>query len=128
MFIKIISAVVSSIVLSLYGFSGSFAYNFAPNFFILIILGGILSPMADRMIYRKFKLKGIRGILTIILAYLVLGIINGVVTSFFFLSPNFVIYFIFISVISSMIFLFFQTIFQIGFYKIRKRKIISKCS
>lgn len=58
-------------------YSGIFAFNFVPNFFIFIILGLILSPMIDSAIYKRFNLKGIKGVLTIISAYLLLGVVSG---------------------------------------------------
>ncbi|KAB2336274.1 hypothetical protein F7731_12345 [Cytobacillus depressus] len=138
-FIKIIAAIVSAVAFSFggawqtytpiserlpdigyYSFSGLFAINFVPSFFIFIILGVILSPVIDSMIIKKFNLKGIKGILTMVLAYLLLGVVSGVIFSIFFFRIDFIINYIFISILGAMIFLFFQTVFQFGFYKLAK--------
>ncbi|KOR89581.1 hypothetical protein [Paenibacillus solani] len=138
-FVKIFAAIVSAIAFTLYSswkiytpvaerlpdtdyssFSGLFAINFAPNFVIFIILGVILSPMIDRFIYKKFGLRGIKAILTILLAYLLLGVGGGALVSIFFYKFHFVYHYIVVSLCSVLIFLFFQTVFQIFLYKMVK--------
>lgn len=141
MFIKIIAAIVSIIALSLYGswktytpvserlsnvdylsFSGIFAFNFVPIFFIFIILGVILSPLMDSIISKKFNLKGIKGLLTVVLAYLLLGVGSGIIISVFFFRLDFMINYISVSIICAMIFLFFQIVFQLFFFKLGSKQ------
>lgn len=138
-FVKIITAIVSAIVFSLASswegytpiserasnigyssFGGLFAFNFVPSIFIFFILGAILSPIIDGIVIKRFELKGIKGILTVIFAYVLLGIISGVLLSIFFLEIGFTLNFIFMAVVSSMTFLFFQTVLQFGLLKIAK--------
>ncbi|MGG3279219.1 hypothetical protein [Paenibacillus solani] len=138
-FVKIFAAIVSAIAYTLYSswkiytplaerlpgtdyssFSSLFAINFAPIFIIFIILGVILSPMIDRFIYKKFGLKGIRGILTILVAYLLLGVGGGAIVSIFFYKIHFIYHYILVSMCSVLIFLFFQTVFQFFLYKMVK--------
>lgn len=141
MFIKIIAAIVSSIAFSLYrawniytpvserlsnvayhSFSGIFAFNFVPNFFVFVILGVILSPMIDSIIFRKFRTKGIRGLLTVVVAYLMMGGVGGVLISLFFLSPHMMLKYISVSMRAAMIFLFFQIVFQWMFMKLGSKR------
>lgn len=136
---KIIAAIVSAIAATLYAswiiytpinerlphinyysYSGIFAVNFVPNFFVFIIVGVILSPVIDSIVYKRFKLKGVKGLLTIILAYLLLGVVSGVMISIFFLRIHFISYYLSVSIFSAMIFLFFQTLLQFFFYRRRK--------
>ncbi|KAB2336816.1 hypothetical protein F7731_10750 [Cytobacillus depressus] len=143
-FVKIITAIVSAIVFSLasswkgytpisergsdigyYSFGGLFAFNFVPSIFTFFILGALLSPIVDGIVIKRFELKGIKGILTVIFAYVLLGVISGVLVSIFFLEIGFIFNFIFMAVVSSMIFLFFQTVLQFGLLKIAKRNKIS---
>lgn len=138
-FVKIFAAIVSAFAFTLYtswkiytpvaerlpdtdysSFSGLFAINFAPNFIIFIILGVILSPMIDRFMYKKIGLKGVKGILTILLAYLLLGVGGGALVSIFFYKIHFVYHYIVVSMCSVLIFLFFQTVFQFFLYKMVK--------
>lgn len=138
-FIKIMAAMVSAIASTMYNswtlytpvserltntyyssYMGIFAINFVQNFFIFIILGVILSPLVDSIVHRRFSVKGIRGILTIIFAYLLLGVISGIVVSFFYMRINLLPYFVYVSVLSAMIFLCIQTVFQFCFYKLGK--------
>lgn len=138
-FVKIFAAIVSAIAYTLYSswkiytpiaerlpdtdyfsFSGLFAINFAPNFIIFIILGVILSPMIDRFIYKKFGLKGFKGVLTILLAYLLLGVGGGALVSIFFYKMNFVYHYMVVSMCCVLIFLFFQTVFQFFLYRMVK--------
>ncbi|NEU31234.1 hypothetical protein GN156_10625 [bacterium LRH843] len=131
-FIKIVSAIVSAITFSLYSswiiytpvserlsevgyhsFSGIFAVNFVPNFFVFIILGVILSPLIDRIIFRKFNLNGIKGILTIVLSYLLLGVVSGLLASIFFFN----LYYILVSILGAILFLFFQTVFHFVLFR-----------
>ncbi|AOZ90775.1 hypothetical protein [Paenibacillus crassostreae] len=140
-FIKIIAAIVSTIAFTLYGswktytplserlynvgynsFSGLFAFNFVPFFFIFIILGVILSPMIDSIILSKFNIKGIKGILIIVLSYLFLGVISGIIISAFFFRLDGIINYISISIIGAMIFLFFQTLFQFLLFKLGSKQ------
>lgn len=139
-FMKIITAFVSAIVFSLtsslkgytplservsdigyYSFGGLFAFSFVPSIFIFIILGAFLSPIVDGIVIKKFELKGIKGILTVIFAYVLLGIISGVIVSILFFEIDFIFNFIFMAVVCSMIFLFFQTLFQFGLLQIARR-------
>lgn len=135
-FIKIMAAIISAIACTTYNswtiytpvsdrlthtyyysFMGIFAINFVPSFFIFMILGVILSPIVDSVIYRRFSVKGIKGILTIILAYLMLGMVGGMFVSLFFFKINFISYFIYVSMISAMVFLCVQSILQFCLYK-----------
>ena len=78
-FIKIITAMVSSVIFSLYvswraytpvanriedvyyySFSGILAFNFVPNFFIFTILGVMLSSVIERIVFTKFNMKGLK--------------------------------------------------------------------
>lgn len=141
MLIKCTAAIVSAIVFSLYSawrvytpvserasdigyhsFSVLFAFNFVPDFFIFIILGVILSPVMDSVILKSFNLKGFKGKMIIITAYLVLGIISGAIVTVFFLHTDFIFYYIFVSVTAAMIFLFFQIVIYHLFFSRRKRE------
>jgi len=137
-FVKIISSIISAIIFSMYGswkiytpvserlsdieyqsYSGLFAFNFVPNFFIFIILGAILSPMMDNIIFKTFNLNGIKGVLPIVGAYILLGIFNGIIISILF-RHDYSIYYILVSVLGALIFLFFQMVFQFVLFGKRK--------
>jgi hypothetical protein len=130
-FIKIISAVFSAIVFTLFvswniytpvserlsnvgyhSFIELFAFNFVPNFFVFIIFGAILSPVIESVIFKKINLKGNKGLLKIVLTYILLGAICGIIVSALFFKFDFIINYIFISILGAIIFLFFQTVFQ----------------
>jgi hypothetical protein len=130
-YIKIISVVFSAIIFTLIvswkiytpvsdrhtnieyqSFIGLFAFNFVPNFFIFIIFGAILSPIIESVIFKKGNLKGIKGLLKIGVTYILLGAICGIVISALFFKFDFIINYIFISILGAVIFVFFQTVFQ----------------
>ncbi|MCG7376375.1 hypothetical protein MH215_05175 [Paenibacillus sp. ACRSA] len=135
---KIIAIFVSTLILSLYGswraytpepdrvsdvgyysFGGIFAIQVVPLFFVFIILGLIVSPFVDTMIFNKFHSKGVKGLLTFIVAYLLLGVVSGIIVSIFFRRVESVLFFITISILGAMIFLFVQLAIQGIFYKRR---------
>ncbi|MBU8906149.1 hypothetical protein KH400_06030 [Desertibacillus haloalkaliphilus] len=107
-----------------YSFSGLFAFNFVPVFFIFIILGVSLSLVIDRLVLHNFNLKGMRGILIMVTAYVVLGVISGVIVAVVFFGVNFInvslIKFLFLTIFGALIFLVVQTVFLFSFYKFAK--------
>jgi hypothetical protein len=138
--IKFIAAIVSAIVFSLYSswrvytpvperapdigyhpFSVLFAFNVIPNFFIYIIMGLIMSPVIDSILMKNFRLKGTKGIITVIIAYLILGVIGGVVISLFFLRPDFMVFYISESMTAALIFLSVQSVIYYLFFCRRGR-------
>lgn len=144
-FVKIMAAIISAIASTAYNswtiytpvsdrlthtyyysFMGIFAINFVPSFFIFMILGVIVSPIVDSIIYRKFSVKGIKGILTIISAYLILGMVGGMFVSLFFFKINYISNFIYVSMVSAMVFLCVQSLLQFCLYKrgVLHKKII----
>lgn len=136
LFIKIAAAIVSAIALTLFiswtiytpelermadtaytSYFGIFAFNFVPIVFMCIILGPILSPVTDGVLYRRFSMKGIRGVILLLLAYLLLGAACGIIVSMFFGQMSFMSGFIRTSMICAVVFLFFQMVLQAIFYK-----------
>lgn len=130
-FIKIVSAILSAIIFTLFvswkiytpvservpnvgyqSFIELFAFNFVPNFFIFIIFGAILSPVIEGLISKKFSLKEIKGVIEIVVTYILLGAICGIVVSALFFKFDYIINYIFISILGAMIYLFFQIAFQ----------------
>ncbi|MCM3781885.1 hypothetical protein M3231_02760 [Neobacillus mesonae] len=101
-------------------FSGIFAFNFVPLIFFFIVIGLMLSPLVDSVIYRRFDLKGIKGILTIALAYLILGALGGTILSIFFLGTDLILNHIITSILCVMLFLSFQTVIPFFFHKLIK--------
>lgn len=140
-FIKIIAAMVSSVIFSLYvswraytpvaeriadvyyySFSSIFAFNFVPNFFIFTILGVMLSSVIERIVFTKFNMKGIKGILILTSAYILLGIISGVLIGVFLFGVHsiinvYMLSFLTLTILGALLFLFVQTIFVYGIYK-----------
>ncbi|MDQ0171518.1 hypothetical protein [Paenibacillus tundrae] len=135
---KMIAVFVSTLILSLYGswraytpesdrisdigyysFGGIFAIQVVPLFFVFIILGLMVSPLIDAMIFSKFHSKGVKGLLTFVIAYLLLGVVSGIITSIFFRRVESILFFSTISIIGAMIFLFVQLALQGIFYKRR---------
>ncbi|WDH83111.1 hypothetical protein [Paenibacillus urinalis] len=140
LFIKIAAAIVSAIVLTLFiswtiytpesermadtaytSYFGIFAFNFVPIFFICIIFGAMLSPVADGVLYRRFHMEGVRGVILLLIAYLLLGMVCGMIVSMFFGQISFMSGFIRTSIICAVVFLFFQILLQALFYT-RARK------
>ncbi|AOZ94499.1 hypothetical protein LPB68_21395 [Paenibacillus crassostreae] len=78
--------------------------------------------MIDSIILSKFNIKGIKGILIIVLSYLFLGVISGIIISAFFFRLDGIINYISISIIGAMIFLFFQTLFQFLLFKLGSKQ------
>lgn len=135
---KIIAVFVSTLILSLYGswraytpesdrvsdigyysFGGIFAIQVVPIFFVFILLGVILSPFIDTIIFNKFHSKGVKGLLTFVTAYLLLGVVSGIIISIFFRRVDSILFFSTLSITGAMIFLFVQLAIQGIFYKRR---------
>ncbi|MBT2687098.1 hypothetical protein J7I93_02755 [Bacillus sp. ISL-47] len=130
-YIKLLSAVISALAFSLaaswitftlagerlsnveyHSFSGLFAFNFIPAFFIFIVLGVIISPLIDRILVKLYSLTGIEGFVRVVLAYLFLGIMSGIIVSLFFFRLDFILFYISVSILCSMVFLLVQTMLQ----------------
>ncbi|MEK5061676.1 hypothetical protein BK126_22185 [Paenibacillus sp. FSL H7-0326] len=62
-------------------------------------------------------MKGIRGVILLLLAYLLLGAACGIIVSMFFGQMSFMSGFIRTSMICAVVFLFFQMVLQAIFYK-----------
>ncbi|WP_128102062.1 hypothetical protein [Paenibacillus sp. DCT19] len=137
---KIIAVFVSTLILSLYGswraytpesdrvsdvgyysFGGILAIQVVPIFFVFIILGVILSPFIDTMIFNKFHSKGVKGLITFVIAYLLLGVVGGIMISIFFRRVDSILFFSTLSITGSMIFLVVQFVLQGIFYKRRAK-------
>lgn len=143
-FIKIIAAMVSSVIFSLYvswraytpvaeriadvyyyPFYGIFAFNLVPIFFIFTILGVMLSFVIERIVFTKFNMRGVKGILTLTSAYISLGIISGILIGVFFLGVHsiiniYMLRFLSLTIFGALLFLFIQTIFVFGVYKLAR--------
>lgn len=133
--IKIITIIVSTIGCSLisawiiytpaaesYASAGSsfgsvFAVNFLLSFFVFLTLG-IMSPLADKIVVKKFNFQGIKGILTFASAYILLGIVGGIMVSFLSFQLDTILYYIRISVLGGIIFFIIQTVLQILTFKV----------
>lgn len=137
--IKILAAILSALAFSIFAawriytpladrlenieyhsFSGLFAFNVVPNFFIFFILGIILSPVVDSIVLYYFSVKGIKGSLIMILAYLLLGVTGGIFISLFFLRTDYISYYISVSIVAAMIFLVIQSLLNLIFNRRRK--------
>ncbi|KQY94693.1 hypothetical protein ASD24_03885 [Paenibacillus sp. Root52] len=135
---KIIAVFVSTLILSLYGswraytpesdrvsdvgyysFGGIFAIQVVPIFFVFIILGIMLSPFIDTMIFNKFHSEGVKGLITFVIAYLLLGVVSGIMISIFFRRVDSILFFSTLSITGSMIFLVVQLVLQGIIYKRR---------
>ncbi|WP_145047607.1 hypothetical protein [Paenibacillus xylanexedens] len=135
---KIIAVFVSTLILSLYGswraytpesdrvsdvgyysFGGIFAIQVVPLFFVFIIIGLMVSPFIDTMIFNKFHSKGVKGLLTFVIAYLLLGVVSGIMISIFFRRVDSILFFSTLSTTGAMIFLVVQLVLQGMFHKRR---------
>ncbi len=138
--IKVIAAMLSAVISTIYfswriytplserlstteysPFIGIFAFNFVPIFFISIIMGPMLSPVMDRIIYKRFNLTGLRSMLIVVFSYLLLGMVSAILVSLIFSGTTLFFSYISISLWNSMVFLFIQKIFQWCFFKPGKR-------
>ncbi|WP_338543803.1 hypothetical protein [Paenibacillus tundrae] len=135
---KIIAVFVSTLILSLYGswraytpesdrvsdvgyysFGGIFAIQVVPLFFVFIIIGLMVSPFIDTMIFNKFHSKGVKGLLTFVIAYLLLGVVSGIMISIFFRRVDSILFFSTLSITGAMIFLVVQLVLQGMFHNRR---------
>ncbi|QKS69886.1 hypothetical protein FLK61_24180 [Paenalkalicoccus suaedae] len=135
--IKIITIILSSLIfslsLALLGRSGtaspadislitSFSYALVPSFLLYTIFGGMLTPVVDRFIYKRFRhsLKYI--IISSILLYLALGLLTNIFLSILSASMFFFASGIFICIAAALLFLIVQTVIGWIFLNMRTNR------